>query len=122
MKLMIFELFRWWYGAGWQTMIRNIKQGPISVERNFSVGILVNTLFAPWKRMTTVSGKALDARVQAMLDNLISRCVGFFVRLFVLIAAGVSILLTFIMAIIIAGVWPLVPALIIFGAVKGITG
>lgn len=120
--LMIFELFRWWYGAGWQTMIRNISAGPVSVERNFSVAILVNTLFAPWKRMTTVSGKALDARIQAMLDNLVSRCVGFFVRLFVLIAAGVSILITFILAAVMAAVWPLVPALIIVCAVKGITG
>ncbi|HKR82042.1 MAG TPA: hypothetical protein VJR27_03500 [Candidatus Saccharimonadales bacterium] len=119
---MIFELFRWWYGAGWQKMIHNITVGPVSVERNFSVAILLETLFAPWKRMITVSGKALDARIQAMLDNLVSRCVGFFVRLFVLIAAALSIAGTFVAAVAVAAAWPLVPALIVYCAVRGITG
>ncbi|HSX08163.1 MAG TPA: hypothetical protein VLG11_04695 [Candidatus Saccharimonadales bacterium] len=119
---MIFELFRWWYGAGWRKALRAITAAPAAVERNFSVIILLETLFSPWKRMTSVKGRSLDAQMQAMLDNLVSRLVGFFVRLFVLFAAGLSMLVTAVFSIAVAVVWPAVPLLIIACVYKGITG
>jgi len=119
---MIFEFFRWWYGAGWRRMVHGIVAAPAMVERNFSVTILLGTLFAPWKRIISTQGRSLDTKVQAMFDNLVSRLVGFVVRLFVLFAAGISIGLTFAVSVVVAIVWPLVPLLIIFCTFKGATG
>ena len=120
--LMIFELFRWWYGAGWRKMLHSVVAAPTAVERNFSVAILLDTLFAPWKRIVSVQGRSLDTKVQAMFDNLVSRLVGFVVRLFVLLTAALSIVFTMIGSVIVATVWPFVPVLIIFCAFKGIAG
>jgi len=120
--LMIFELFRWWYGTGWQKIIHGIVRAPAAVEENFSVGILLGTLFAPWKRMVSAQGRSLDQKVQAMLDNLISRFVGFFVRFFVLIAAAVGILVAFIGSAMLTVVWPLVPPFIVYCIARGIVG
>src|SRR6266702_882635 len=119
---MIFEFFRWWYGAGWRRMIRGVGAAPAAVERNFSVAILLGTLFAPWKRIISVQGRSLDTKVQAMFDNLISRLVGLVVRLFVVFAAWIWIGVTFAGSVVVAIVWPLVPLLIIFCAFKGATG
>ena len=119
---MIFELFRWWYGAGWRKMAQGIINAPAAVERNFSVTILLNTLFAPWKRIISTQGRSLDAKVQAMFDNLVSRVVGFVVRLFVLFAAAISIAVTTLTSLALVIIWPLVPALIIFCVYKGIAG
>lgn len=119
---MVFELFRWWYGPGWVRAARNIGRWTSGVERSFSVVILLQTLFAPWKRIISVSGKGIDAKFQAMMDNLVSRIVGFCVRFVVIIAACFAIAGIFIAGVVTLIVWPLIPLGIGYCLVRSIIG
>ncbi len=120
--LMILELFRWWYGAGWSRVLHGVGRSVVGVERHFSVGILARTLFSPWRRIVSYGGRGLDAQFHAAMDNLISRLVGGFVRGFVLLAALVAMAFTGVSVTVLAIIWPFVPPAIVFLAVKGITG
>lgn len=119
---MIFEMLRWWYVTGWMQAVRRISSWTMGVEHAFSLSLLMRTLFAPWRRIMSASGRSLDAKMHAAMDNAVSRAVGFFIRLFVILAAGVSMLVAFIAGVIMAALWPLLPLAVIFCIVKGITG
>lgn len=118
---MIIEMLRWWYGPGWVHSFKRISTRTKSVAHAFSATTLIATLFSPWKRIQ-YSGKSFDAKMQAMIDNLVSRIIGFVVRIGVLIAALVMIASSAILGLTIAIIWPLVPVLIMACLVKGIIG
>jgi len=116
---MLIEMLRWWYGPGWANAAKRIKTRSLGVAQSFSMGTLFKTLFAPWKRIQ-YSGKSFDAKMQAVLDNLISRMVGMTVRFGVLFGAIVATSGTFAISVIIVCIWPLVPLLIIYSILRGI--
>lgn len=119
--VMIIEMLRWWYGPGWVHSFKRISTRTTSVAHAFSATTLVATLFSPWKRIQ-YSGKSLDAKMQAMIDNFVSRLIGFVVRVGVLIAALVMIASSAIAGLAIAIIWPLIPVLILACIAKGILG
>jgi hypothetical protein len=86
----------------------------------FSIGILVHTLFSPWRRIITYPGAGLDARLRAFGDNLVSRAVGFTVRFFVLLAAALAFVFVAIMGVLEVLIWPLLPLLAAALIVKGV--
>jgi hypothetical protein len=109
---MLFVAFmRWWYGAGWINTLDQSRAQLSAFTRNFSVVILLKTLFAPWKQLDafSVQGRGFDARLRAWLDKSISRFIGFLVRSLTLWAAlfGLLILLLYRLAWIIF--WPCLP-------------
>jgi hypothetical protein len=116
---MLLELLRWWYGPGWVVAFQRISTRTASVAHAFSAGTLLKTLFAPWKRIQ-YTGKSFDAKVQAFMDNLVSRSVGFVVRIGVLIAALVMITGSLVVSTAIVLVWPLVPPLIVYSIFQGV--
>jgi len=119
---MIFEMLRWWYVTGWMQAARRIGEWTSSVERMFSLSLLLRTLFAPWRRIITPGGRGLDAKVHAALDNLVSRAVGFVIRIFVILAAGISMLTALVLGVFMAIIWPVLPVAILYCIVRGVTG
>ncbi|SRR6266567_1410640 len=120
--MLALEFFGWWYGAGWQLLARNMQRRMRGISRMFSVAILIRTIFAPWKRIITYPGAGLDAKMRALADNMVSRFVGFTIRLFVLIAAGLMLLLGGIASVVELIIWPLLPIAALVLLVRGITG
>jgi len=114
------EILTWWYRQGWAQVAKNAKHRFDKVSHLFSVPILVRTLFAPWRRIVTYPGAGIEAQLQAMGDNLVSRFVGFAVRSMVLLAAGVMLAGCAVLAGVQLVVWPLLPFGIIAGIIKGI--
>ena len=108
---MLFEFFFWWYGRGWKRAWTDCFLWVKNVQLAFSVDVLIKTLFSPWKRIVTTSGKSVDDKMAAMVDNLVSRVVGFFIRIIVLITAVIMILITFVAGLAVAIAWPLLPFL-----------
>jgi hypothetical protein len=119
---MIFEMLRWWYITGWAQAAHRIVSWTSAVEHMFSLSLLLRTLFAPWKRITSAAGRGLDAKMRAGLDNLLSRCIGFVIRLFVITAALVGMFFAFVSGVVMAVIWPFLPLLFVAFIVKGITG
>lgn len=102
----------WWYGAGWKLITKNVSRQMDGVLSSFSVPTLLRTIFAPWKRIVTPPGSGIAEQVRAMGDNLISRLVGFTVRLSALIAATVCMALIAVIGVIEVVLWPLLPLLL----------
>jgi len=119
-NMFMFGIFTWWYGAGWIGTMRSARRRMSDLAATFSLGILLRTLFAPWRRVVTYPGAGLDARFRAMGDNLISRCVGFTVRFFVLLAAGVAFVVLATASMLEFVVWPLIPIAAIVLIIKGL--
>jgi hypothetical protein len=119
---MLLAFFSWWYGQGWRQVASSFQPRLQTVSDNFSVKQLSGTLFAPWKRITSAPGRSLEDKMRAWVDNMFSRVIGFIIRLFVLIGAGVTVLVVAVLTVIETLAWPLipfaVPVLIIMGIVS----
>jgi hypothetical protein len=118
---MLIAFFTWWYGNGWRQTAQNFMPRISVVLYGFSVSQLLKTLFAPWKRIITPSGRSLEERFHAAGENLFSRAVGFVVRIGVLLAALFFVIIVVVLSVIEIISWPLlplaVPGFIILGLV-----
>jgi hypothetical protein len=119
---MIFQMLRWWYGTGWLQATHRITSWPLGVERHFSVSLLARTLFAPWRRIVSMGGRSLDAKLHDALDNFVSRCIGFVIRSFVLFTAFLGMVAALVIGLVMALTWPLWPLIIGYCLVRGIAG
>ena len=115
------SFFAWWYGRGWKNAWTSLPPRVSGILTLFSVRQLLSTLFAPWRRIVTEPGRALEDRLRAWLDNLISRIIGFFVRLGVLLSAAISVFLVILITLIEMVIWPLIPVAIPVLIILGIT-
>lgn len=116
------ELLRWWYGNGWSRAAHMAQRRIMKISQLFSVPILLRTLFAPWRRIVTQPGAGIDAQVRALGDNMISRTIGFAVRIIVLLTAGIGMLGMTVIAGLEIALWPLVPPMILVSIVMGVVG
>lgn len=110
---------RWWYGAGWKLVQKNVAVRMQRTLNSFSVPTLARTLFAPWKRIVTSPGAGIGAHARAVVDNAVSRLVGFTIRLIVLISAGVCLVGVGATGIAQVALWPFVPLMVIIFLVVG---
>lgn len=109
--MLLVAFVHWWYGLGWRDTSSRITARLNDTVLTFSVPILLHTMFAPWKRIITYPSQSFQDRMRAHLDNLVSRGVGFVVRLFALIAAGVIISGVAIFGGLLLILWPIIPLL-----------
>ena len=115
-----YAFITWWYGAGWSGVLRATGKRVASLAETFSVAMLLRTLFSPWKRIITYPGASLQDHLRAFVDNLISRFVGFFVRISVLFCAGVFLFLLLLLGLAEIVIWPLLPAASVVLVIKGL--
>ncbi len=121
MPMLVLSFFSWWYGRGWKQVFDSFSPRLRSILNAFSVNQLSRTLFSPWRRIITYPGASLGDKMRAWGDNLVSRVIGFIVRLFVLLGAIIALVVTAIVTVIELIIWPLlplaVPSLILAGLV-----
>ena len=119
-EVMIFlDLIFWWYGPGWLRTVRRISERTQKVGKAFSIPTLLGTLFSPWRRIVSAGGKGLDGKLQALLDNLVSRAIGFVVRVMVLFTAVFMLAGSLLLGVAIVIIWPLIPVLFVYSLIKG---
>jgi hypothetical protein len=116
------SFFSWWYGSGWLQVLTSFKPRLNGIIETFSVTQLLNTLFAPWRRIITYPGASLATKFHAWGDNIFSRTIGFFVRFIVLLAALLTSLVISLGTLIELIIWPLIPPaallLVIIGIIR----
>lgn len=109
----------WWYSSGWQRIAHKFKTRSASISATLSIGLLSRTLFQPWRRIISYSGRGLGQQIAAMADNAVSRFIGSLVRGSVLIAGVFTICAAALLTLLELIVWPLLPlaplALIVVG-------
>lgn len=109
--MLIVDLFGWWYLHGWSWIAR--KQ---FIERSsrvldfFSIPELLRTLFAPFRQDSfQAKGAPLGIRLQALGENIISRCIGLLIRLALIVAGIVMLIANVVFSVVAVLVWPLLP-------------
>jgi len=107
--MFLISLFQWWYTGGWAQRWRSIITKTSELSESFSLGIILRTLFKPWKQITTLDPGG--SFIHRAVDSLISRFVGFWIRLFVLFAGVVYIGVSAVINLVMAIIWPAIPLL-----------
>lgn len=86
---------------------------------------LLHTLFKPYRQISAETANAeasLEMRFHMFTDRLVSRIVGFFSRLVLLIAGTILIIIGGIICFALIILWPLIPFTPIIGIVLTILG
>lgn len=119
------EMFSWWYLHGWSVFIGKVRGWFAGILDFFSMGSLLRTLFSPYRQISAEKAgdsASLDVRFHMFLDRLLSRVIGFFTRLILLIVGTVLIILGGIFSLVLIIIWPLVPLLPIAGIAFAMMG
>jgi len=77
----------------------------------FSIGTLLVTMFSPWRQNVSVarSDQSFNDKVSAVIDNMVSRIVGAFVRFFMINVAIIWLAVVLVLNLVYVVVWPIIP-------------
>ena len=117
-------LISWWYGRGWIEQWRRNGGMLLRTLEFFSVGQLAMTLFSPFRQISVGGshGRGLAAAFSDMLDALVSRCIGAFVRFFTILAGIALIALQLLYVGVVMVFWWMLPLLPLVGVVLYLVG
>ncbi|MBR2767013.1 hypothetical protein IKF20_03040 [Candidatus Saccharibacteria bacterium] len=121
----IAEMFLWWYAHGWSVFIKKLRGHLTNIIDFFSMSSLVRTLFQPFRQISAETASAdssLELKFHMFVDRLVSRIVGFFSRLILLITGTIIIVLGGIISLILIILWPIIPFAPIIGIILTIVG
>lgn len=119
----VVDLFQWWYFCGWGVVWRDLKNMLGDTVDLFSIGQLIRTLFKPFRQISAnTGGEAIDAKLAAFFDKLISRIIGAIVRIGIVLVGVLVIMLEVIFIMVMVIIWPFVPFLPIAGVMLAIAG
>ncbi len=107
-------LIVWWYTRGLFDIFNFINALFVYTVNTFSVKAVLKTFFAPWKKMVKERGKGIDGLRDWLLDNLVSRGVAIFMRIFILCFFLISIVIVSLLSIIFVIAWLIMPLIILF--------
>lgn len=106
------SFFSWWYGPGWRLHASQVRHRLTRTSEFFSLGLLLRTLFAPYRQISAGAVRGnITVQWRAFLDRTVSRFVGFFVRIIILIVGVVSLLVLSVAWIGWLLLWPLLPVM-----------
>ena len=114
------EFFTWWYSRGFVELLNKLARLISGIWRKFSVPILIRTLFEPWRRIVEQAGGSIQDKTQALVDNSISRFVGFSIRVIAIITAILLVVLVSLLGLLLIVAWPLAPLLIPLSVIVGL--
>lgn len=107
-------LFSWWYTTAWTDLAHAIERRFRRALEFFSVGLLMRTLFDPYRQIAAVKGSnkgAIDAQFRAWTDRSFSRMIGAVVRSIFIVTGGATAGFVLIIGFFQMVVWPCIPLL-----------
>lgn len=114
--MLIVGLVRWWYIQGWLEQLTEIRTGFVRLADRFSIGILLRTLFAPFRQISANESAHNNGGVLNVLaDKLISRLVGGFLRTIMVLVGSMALFLSGLIGLVRLAIWPLLPILPVIG-------
>lgn len=114
------NFFEWWFVDQPAFYWDLSKKMGYKMLQYFSITLLLKTLFAPWKRdIKPTSKMPLDMVFRTLIENFISRGIGFIIRAFAISIGLASTILIFFFCIFLMLFWILLPVLIIYIVFRG---
>lgn len=111
-------IFQWWYGNGLLQYIRQSFLGVLRTADFFSVGLLLKTLFNPFRQISAAPvGGDLSVQLSVFFDKMFSRVIGAVVRSMVIIIGILMILLRFLWMILGIIMWLALPLMPFIGII-----
>lgn len=122
--MLFVDFMSWWYADGFKGFLKRLGLQLAKITDFFSVGLLVKTLFTPFRLIDSYSsgGQSLDDKVRAGIDKIIARLIGGLIRSTVLVFAIIVIFTTIVIDLIKIILWLSAPSLPIIGAALLATG
>lgn len=105
--------FAWWYGRGLKDLFAFLIALLNYLQNMFSVTTLLKTLFSPWKKMVEEKGRGLQGLWYWILDNLISRGIGFVVRVIMILLFIMVFILFLVFSFVAIIFWIGMPAIVV---------
>lgn len=121
----IAEMYLWWYSSGWKVLFSKIHNSFANITDFFSIGSLLRTLFKPYRQISAESagaGASLDLKFHMFLDRLVSRIIGFFSRLILILTGIIILILGGILSLVLLVLWPFIPLAPIAGIILSTMG
>ena len=109
--MVVIEMISWWYALGWKNFAGKLIGKLRDTADFFSIGLLIKTLFAPYRQIAVGEG---GSWARAIVDNLVSRAVGGFVRIMLVIIGTIILIAQGIATAIALAFWPIMPVFPIF--------
>lgn len=116
--MVIISLLSWWYSEGWLEQISLTKRSFIKLADKFSIGMLLRTLFAPFRQISVgeQAGKTVSL-ASVIADKLISRLVGSVMRLVMVFVGTLALIIYAIISVFRLAGWPLLPLAPVLGLI-----
>lgn len=109
-------IIRWWYGQGWSQRLQIIKKRIIRTSDFFSIGLLAETIFSPYKQISAGAVRgSFGVEIRSFFDRTLSRIIGAIMRLFVIFAGLIVIIVQSLIGIVVLVGWAFVPIMPITG-------
>ncbi len=121
-SLFLFDYLVWHYSRAFRDIGALWFNFAWFVTHFFSIPLLLRTLFSPWKRLSDEYERAgVEKIAETFVFNLMSRVLGFIVRV-IFLCIGLSILLALLIGFILfIGLWLFLPAVALFITIWGIS-
>ena len=113
--MVIISLLSWWYSEGWLEQISLAKRSFIKLADKFSIGMLLKTLFAPFRQISV--GEQAGSLASVIADKLISRLVGSVMRLVMVFVGTLALIIYAIISVFRLASWPLLPLAPVLGLI-----
>lgn len=121
--LFIWAYIKWHYSQGLRELSVVAGNFLWFIAHFFSFKLLLQTLFAPWKRLGEHYGGGLDleAFASSLIVNGLMRVVGLVTKIIVLLVGSVSYILVLVFACFIFIIWILLPVILLGSATLSAT-
>ena len=121
--MFIAGILSWWYGPGWRERVTAMREHLASTMDYFSIGLLLKTLFSPFRQISAGRVKGpLAVQMRAFFDRLISRVIGAMIRIAIMIIGLVAIFVYVVLGTVGIVLWAFIPLLPFVGLALWLTG
>jgi hypothetical protein len=116
-------ILSWWYSDGWKKRLEETTSRLSRLSDYFSIRLLFSTLFAPFRQISSsgVNGSLSD-QMRGLFDQILSRFIGLFVRLGMIIFGTITIVIVGLWSLFIIIVWAIIPLFPVIGMIGAVIG
>ena len=115
--MLMTSLLGWWYVEGWREQLTRVKWAFIRMADRFSIGLMIKTLFAPFRQISADEQARGNNLATVITDKLVSRLIGCFMRTIMIIVGTITLLLLAVVSLIRLLLWSLLPVMPVVGII-----